>query len=327
MALIYFLEMILIFSNSFDLSINQIIKLLLNSNIQVLRINENDRVEYHIDIKKPENSIFEYQGTKFSISQINSIWFRKGAYFQNESKNLADYKFFNDETNIFIDYLEFIFDKKIVLNYPKQRNFNKLKMLTQAGNFGISCPKSFIITRNDFLKTHTDNNSYIAKPIKDVPDKRTGVSMWTRLLTKDDHKDIPNTFFPSLIQSYIKTDYEIRGVYIHKKFYCCSLSNKNKSATEVDFRSTSEYDLGLQPISLPNILEKNLNNYFEYLKMEFCSFDLLVHDNEFYLIDINPFGSFGFVTKYFDNEVEKYISEYLITREKKFYEKETERIN
>ncbi len=308
--------MVLIFSKLSDQSTNDVVRLLINRGQPFIRINEDTKVEFSISIVESSKSYIVVEGKKTLFSSINSVWVRKGAFFKSlrypsiQSFEIAEF-ILNEERVLYSLFSE-QFDSKRLLNSFEEIHFNKIRALHKAYNVGISVPKGIILNSINALKDTMKKMDVITKPLFNIIDPTSNLSMLTRKIDLDDVNKMPALFYPSLIQEYVRTIYEIRTVYLLDEFYSCVLVPRHKTTNLPDYRGSKFGDLGLEPITISNALQQKLRKLMKKLNLKFCSLDLLVDGKEkYYLVDINPFGQYGMVSIKYDGIIDNKIAKYL----------------
>ncbi len=311
--------MILIFTSKKDLIVNKVLEELILMHQGYIRINEDTKITFEINVQNQEKTILIINGKSLHFRDISSIWIRKGIFFRSlapKTNEIYEFEFITRELNIFLDYFDFKFKSKIKLNTLDQKNLNKLKVLEIATSVGLTVPSSFIVNSkyslNELFKVY---NKLVTKPLSDIINPKSNISMLTRIITLKDTENIAEIFYPSLVQEYIVSIYEIRVVYLLGKCYSAIIYPKFRSEIEPDFRGTSNSEIGFFKHSLDMNYAKLISKLMDSLKLEFCSIDVLVDkSNNYYIIDVNPFGQFGMVSNLYNNQIEKRIAQALIPK-------------
>lgn len=308
--------MILIFSKRSDQSTNDVIRLLMNMNKSYFRINEDVQVEIFINPFDKNESYFIIENTLLKFSDVSTIWIRKGDFFKSmrsdQIDSLITAEFILNEERMFYSIMADQLCDKQALNSLDQIYFNKLKSLQKAKSLGINVPDSFILNSRNVLEKKIMCNRMITKPLFNIIDPKSKLSMLTRLLNEEDIKGLPTTFYPSLIQEYISSAYEIRAVFLLGELYSCVLVPRYKDNKLPDYRGSVYGDLGLEPIVMEDFIHEKIYSLMKELKINFCSLDFIVDKNkECSLIDINPFGQYGMVSVKYNNIIDLKIAKYL----------------
>ena len=308
--------MILIFSKFSDQSTNDVMKYLSVWGHSFVRINEYTEVEFNLNIFNKSESYLIVDGAKIALSNITSVWVRKGAYFKSlrdsqiNTVEVAEFMF--NEERVFYSVISSQLYGKRLLNSFNQIYFCKIEALQKAKEIGINVPDSTILNSVNLLKKATKKSKIITKPLFNIIDTKSKLSMLTRLISEDDSNGLPSFFYPSLVQAYIHTIYEIRSVYLLGEIYSCILVPRYKTNNLPDYRGSIYGDLGLEPIKTNAALKRKIISLMEKLEINFCSLDLLVdEDEQYHLIDINPFGQYGMVSVKYNNIIDIKIAKYL----------------
>lgn len=199
---------------------------------------------------------------------------------------------------------------------------NKLDTLLLAENCGLDIPDSYVISQKAQLTDiqRTSNKSYISKSVYEphfIYQKNGAFSMFTKEIKH--LEEIPDAFFPSLIQEKIEKEYELRVFYINGEFYTMAIFSQEDKETELDFRKQDlEKSSKMVPYKLPSYVEKNLTNMLNLMKLNCCSLDIIKSstDNRYYFLEINPTGEFGMTSIPCNYELFKKIALTLIEMDK-----------
>ncbi|NJO90225.1 MAG: hypothetical protein HC831_15725 [Chloroflexia bacterium] len=261
-------------------------------------------------------SYFIIKNNLLKFSDVSTIWIRKGNFFKSmrsdQIDSLITAEFILNEERVFYSVMADQLRDKQTLNSLDQVYFNKLDALKKAKKIGINVPFSLILNSRNLLSKVTTDNKMITKPLFNIIDPRSKLSMLTRLLNEEDIKGLPTTFYPSLIQEYISSAYEIRTVFLLGELYSCVLVPRYKDNKLPDYRGSVYGDLGLEPIKMEDFIHEKICSLMKELKLNFCSLDFIVDKNkECYLIDINPFGQYGMVSVKYNNIIDLKIAKYL----------------
>ncbi len=126
--------------------------------------------------------------------------------------------------------------------------------------------------------------------------------------------DFPNAFFPTLFQKNIHKKYELRIFYLKGKCYSAAMFTQGNEKTVVDFRNyDDEKPTRIVPFQLPGELEEKLILLMDELELNNGSIDMIKGlDGEYYFLEINPVGQYGFISGPCNYNLNKVIAEELI---------------
>ncbi|HEY0088702.1 MAG TPA: hypothetical protein VGB37_07650, partial [Candidatus Lokiarchaeia archaeon] len=118
---------------------------------------------------------------------------------------------------------------------------------------------------------------------------------------------------PSYIQEYIKPEFELRIYYLMNCFYSIKIQYKNEY---IDIRDIPKNDLNISKFGIPYSLRNNILLYCKSLGLNYCCFDFVFKDKQYYLLDITSNGSWAFYEDEKKMEISKWFAEVLIKNEK-----------
>lgn len=336
-----FLIMIIIFSNNQDYSTFQVVQWLeYLTDIKVLRINSGDlnrELKRRVLIKGQNAGLeFEIGSEKFSLSEIQAVWVRKGKNWLSdeffrielcEHTGLANYltEKMKKERQKLGDFINYIIARtKPVLGTLFNSDLNKLIVLDQARSAGLAVP-DFVVSNSkstliDFLNEVKDG--IITKSLSDgvyhfdhdIDQK--GYFTYTEELKTGDLEVLKEVLTPSFVQKKIEKSYELRVFYLEGELYAMAIFSQSNESTKVDFRKyNSNKPNRAVPYLIPAGESQKIKKMFDLLDLNTGSMDLIVDSNDvFYFLEINPVGQFGMVSTPCNYMLEKKIALNLIEK-------------
>lgn len=157
------------------------------------------------------------------------------------------------------------------------------------------------------------------KAIKDVVrlpiNNNHTLALGTILLDTNFIQNSPKTFFPTLFQSYIEKDYELRIFFVFQKCFPMAIFSQSNEQTKIDFRN---YDRNLPnrtvPYVLPNVIKSQILRLITKLGLTSGSIDMIVTPKkEYVFLEVNPIGQFAQVSKPCNYYLEREIARLLIS--------------
>ncbi|SEO91597.1 RimK-like ATP-grasp domain-containing protein [Mucilaginibacter gossypiicola] len=279
--------------------------------------------EYNLDVNTGRLSI---AGTDIT-DKIKVIFFRRFyRYLQFENKETLgeiSRKIFyesNEELNGLTQFLYKIFEEKIWFPRPEVVNVNKLTITYIASKLGIKTPKSAIINnKNDVVKFHNScSQGIINKPIGRLSYYTFGrytYNTYTTKYTEEKIEKLQNSFFPSLFQEAVISQYEVRVFYIDGDFYATAAVSSNKDRNIDIKRSFNTKELRWIPYALPESVKLDITKLMKEIDLVTGSIDLLVDDeNNFTFIEVNPVGQYLAPSNQSNYYIDKIIAEWLIKK-------------
>jgi hypothetical protein len=317
--------MILIFSKPNDFSTYEVCKWLTYFKEDFFLIFEKNIKDIVYEINFQSESVqLCYNGIIFSLNDVSAIWYRRGGLtplnlsFDDDNsltKDLKKFAYLESKSIFEFLYLKF---KKIPALGNQEMEVNKLDLLNLANSIGIKTPKTIVTSNKKKLLDFYNlcNGLIITKPSWEVfvhSNRNLITKSYTSSVDLADINKLSDCFFSSLFQEKIIADFELRVFYIGKLFFAsCFLSQDSSfKVEEIDVRSQYS-NTHLVPFKLPNEIEKKLTDFTEKIGVNTGSIDLLVKENQYYFLELNPIGQYDQLSRNCNYNIDKIIAEFLI---------------
>lgn len=334
--------MILIATDKYDLSTNDVIDWLHFYKADYQRINFNDDGEVDLDLSFENDTWkfdFECSNRVIDLAKVDSYWYRKGGLkpifpdktmpveFDNNEVKKKVYAHLKYEIKYLYDFAHKLLDKTPVrIGSHEKVDVNKLDVLHLATSCGLSVPKTTVCSTKEKLISFVEKceEGVITKAIWEslsVGDDRSGYWTYTNKLDKNFMRKIPDTFFPSLFQEAIAKEFELRIFYLFEEFYPMAIFSQNDSQTEVDFRRyNNEKPNRYIPYNLPADVKEKLIKLMRGLDLVSGSIDMIVDTKgEYYFLEVNPVGQFGMTSVPCNYMIEKKIAKILMNEKQEVF--------
>lgn len=317
--------MIIVLSDARDLSSSDVIEWLLRNEKKFLRLNSDDpstKLEY-IDLDA-QTVIVSIGDQQVRLGFNFSLWYRRKGIGRNILKlDLSSYKSTNiylqsrdegqlhshlvNELNILVDYIYHFLETKASrkLSSPDTSQLNKLTVIELAKNVGLKSPSTFVVTTAESLKDLSKRNQhFITKALSNGVyyfSEKYAYYSYTEKVKEQSIQTVGSSFFPSLVQLEIKKKFELRIFYLQGEFYSMAIFSQRDENSKTDYRkvgTNSKGVLRMVPFLLPADVETKLTSLCNILRLETGSIDMIVDENnEYYFLEINPVGQFGWLSK------------------------------
>jgi len=294
-----------------------------------------------LDVRNPHDTIdianfrdgkledLNIRGKIYKFAIFKSIFFRRSEAQVNGQNILRNNNINLIQKNSLLKYLAAnITSKKEILHkyFSEQRIFgnefvgrtNKIIALNTAQFFGLQVPSTIITTSKKTL------NEFILKYKKVIVksldlgysnvnhSKRKWRVCYTTLLKKNDVAKLKKTFPPTMFQEYVEKSFEVRAFYFNNQFYSIAIFSQQNTKTKVDCRNYDYINPNREvPFIIPPNITEKLKLVFDNLNLNTGSVDLIVSDDKFYFLEINPVGQFDNVSVMGNWYIEKKIVEFL----------------
>lgn len=132
-------------------------------------------------------------------------------------------------------------------------------------------------------------------------------------ITTTDFDALDDTFAPLLMQQYIAKAFEIRVFYFMEKFYSMAIFSQKDEKTVLDYRNYNiQKPNRVVPYILPDTIIDSLKAFIDKTQLRTGSFDLIYGtDDNYYFLEVNPNGQFGWVSDNCNYYIEKEIAHQL----------------
>ena len=325
----------LILTQKEDESTNDVMDWLNYFGVKTIRINFDEIcTEDIIDINLNQaNMILKLKVNNqiIDVDKIDSYWYRRGGVnlkkhqFDDENDCSIPKDSINEAIhNLKLEKKEILYIIHYILESKISRKIGsffkssvvKFEVLHKAALHGILTPSTYILNSKEGLIEHLNEKPMITKGIREgirFNKKSYGLYSFTSEVKSEDLNQIPNTFFPSLIQEKLDKEYEIRSTFFNNQFYSMAILSQNDEQTKVDFRNYNHKKPNrLIPYEIPKDIKEKLSSLFKSLDLNFGSFDLVkTRTNQYVFLEVNPVGQFGMVTDPMNYKLEKEIAKFL----------------
>lgn len=321
--------MIFIISRNTEESTNRVIKWLLAEHVLFERINFSDF------FSNPESFSLEITGSGRKLIlqdkvyteqelQKSVIWFRKlERFISKDDYNLLTksypgvLKHLNQEFEAFIQsFVSFFYDGYWLCHY-NMRKLNKTFVLIQAQQCGLKVPDTIISNNRKTIQTFPKTKK-ITKCMGngltiEFPDHKRYL-LSTNMIKGRQINSLPEYFFPSTLQSYIDKSVELRIFFIDNHFFASAIFSQESEVTKIDFRLNviDSLPCRMVPYTLPVSIKAKLKKLMRRIGLNTGSIDMIVSpNNEYYFLEVNPFGQYGWVADLCNYPIDKTIASFL----------------
>jgi len=312
---------ILILSNKWDISVDYVIKILNEKKLPYLRLNTEDLIKKECTFTIPKLSYkISNQGNTYDLRDITSILLRRPGkpfeFLRKENQPSESIKnFATDQWHSFLTCLQSLEDI-LWINNPQKNTFaeSKMNQLILAEKIGLKIPDTCITTSktelNDFWNRH--DGKIIAKAlyaplIKENTDEFFIFS--NKLQDISDISDEELSLAPTIFQEELtkKTDYRL--TIVGNDSFCVKITFP-KESNNLDWRTVKE-EISYEVADLPSDVIKKCHKLVRDLGLVFGAIDIVESNNEFYFLEINPSGEWGWLQKNADVPIAEALVDYL----------------
>ena len=326
--------MILIFSCSEDITTDFVIDWLHYYNQQFFRLNVYDLLDPdHMPVVhySLEDNILTIGSYVIPLEEVNAVWFRKlGTYKKTNFYKTGLQLHHADILNqLAVEYGALIMgiikninpDCYWITGY-QHIGISKWHILKKAKEVGLDTPKTYFTNNKSIVLNKCAQGSFISKTMAE-PFFFTRGNYYFTMLTKDledtELVQMPDHFFPSLVQEKIEKKFEIRTFFLGHEYYSMAIFSQNDPQTTLDFRDYNmERPNRYIPYKLPKEIEYRLDKLMNSIDLNCGSIDLIKDQFDRYVfLEVNPNGQFGMVEGPCNYQLYKKVAERLIEEDQK----------
>lgn len=151
---------------------------------------------------------------------------------------------------------------------------------------------------------------------------RESERFWIKTYTQkvENMDELPERFFPTLLQENIEKKYELRIFYLDGECFSSAILSQKDPRTIVDFRNADKKNKNrIVPYNLSPELKSKIVDLMKAVDLNTGSLDFMVgQDGKPYFLEINPVGQFGFINYYCNLGISDYVAKKMI----QFHEKQ-----
>lgn len=297
----------------------------LNPNQQIQRVLGG--VINHLNIKIDKGiNIIELGKDVKNVFQLNrkSSWLRRGIIKVdisdlNTISNKKVYRHLETEMEFI---RSFVYDYSLSLgSYHKEIHNNRLTNLILAQDCGLAVPPTLVTTsKKELLEFYNENNfKIVSKPIHNghlffSEGSKAYVSKGTEILNANFISELESSFAASLFQGYIEKAAELRIFVLKGEIFPMAIFSQLDEKTKIDYRN---YNLKKPnrnvPFRLPIEIESSVLEFMSKINLDTGSIDIILTPNDdFYFLEVNPTGQFGWLSKECNYYIEKHIAQNFI---------------
>jgi len=314
---------ILLITNKEDITIDCVVDRLNKRNISYYRLNtEEIGKQLYIEINLNDSLYYVIDNLKrvrHNLSDFSAVYYRRPKLpTAPEGLKHNEINYFNNEIGFLLEGIYRLLSDKIWLNnvYDIRSTENKLYQLDVAKRIGFNIPKSVITNSSQYALNFINTNKCIFKPIKSgfIGEDKENTSILYTTRIDDNFKDNITSIkcLPTYFQEEIIKDTDIRVTVVDKNIFAAEIESQGNNSTIVDWRKTSEI-LPHKRILLPKTIEDYCLKLCNYFNLKFAAIDLIKsNSNEYWFLEINPNGQWGWIEKILSYNISDSIIDYLI---------------
>lgn len=230
------------------------------------------------------------------------LWNRRPSYNTQMYKDLHpdDVKVAESENRSFLTNMLSIINELTSCSindlYKSEKAKNKTLQIAMAQRIGFTIPTTLISNNPILINDFISSGDVLAKSFR-THIWKGGASdcvNYSSLLKKDlMPSDIMLQACPMIFQKYINKKYEVRVNYFNGVCISVRLHSQQNVNSKVDWRSVSPFNLDVEMVSIPKLIENQCCELMNKLELIFGCIDMIVTpDDEWIFLEVNQMGQF-----------------------------------
>lgn len=291
----------LIVSSTIDFSTDMVCYRLLEDNEKFYRLNRDEFLKHKIVVDlQNEVMIISIDGEEYEaqFEHLKGIFFRAPVFLRTQSKKELSVQE-QLERNQWSSFLRnlIVFKNANWINNPVStyRAENKIFQLCIAKEYGLAVPVTYISNCTDF--NLESDKKYIVKSLDTALfyDMENNKEMFTysNVVSGSELNEYDLTSAPIFIQEFLNPKIDCRVTYVQGKLFPVKILQNGKGMYG-DWRIRKE-ELEYIPFQLPKYVENAIHKLMKKLELNFGGIDLAIVSGEYYFIEVNPTGEWGWL--------------------------------
>lgn len=289
----------LIISSTIDYSTDLVCCELEKRGLSYLRLNRDAFSSYNLLYNLELSSLsIEIDNTIYLVeaSKLVSIFFRAPVFLRNMGKLYTlQEQLQRSQWSAFVRNL-IVLDSSKWINHPVStyNAENKLYQLKVASQCGLAVPETYV--GNTLPKTIDSACIYAVKSLDAALFHENGQEMftYTTMLSGAELLTSELQDAPVIVQKYLQNKTDIRVTVVGNSIFPIAITS-NRCTIEDDWRKTDKDSLEYTPIVLPTDIQLKLLNMMRLLNLNFGGIDLAKVQDDYYFIEVNPTGEWGWL--------------------------------
>lgn len=291
----------LIVSSTIDFSTDMVCYRLMRDNEKFYRLNRDEFLKHKITVDLQKKSMvisIEDEEYEAQFENLKGVFFRAPVFLRTQAKTelTVNEQLERNQWSSFLRNL-IVFKNANWINYPVSTYCaeNKLFQLYTAKECGLSVPYTFVANCTEFgLET---DKKYVVKSLDAALfyDTENNKEMFTysNVVSGAELQEYDLTSAPVFVQEFLNPKIDCRVTYVHGKLFPVKILQNGKGMYG-DWRLRKE-ELEYIPFKLPVYVEDAICKLMKKLNLDFGGIDLALVSGEYYFIEVNPTGEWGWL--------------------------------
>lgn len=289
----------LVISSIYDFSADLVVQELERRKAKYVRLNREKFENHRLTMDVHESSLeVKMNGANYRITtDLKAVYYRQPVFLRNTPGELLsiDEQLSRSQWMGFLRSLA-IFDEARWMN-PLNATYlaeTKAYQLSVARKIGFKIPKTLI--GNDYTRLREIENRVIIKSLDTVllRDNNDSLFTYSTVESSSELTDENISGVPLTVQEYVSPKIDLRVTVIGGKVTAVKITSAGRGIDE-DWRVVDRNAIEYTEVELPHDIERKCLRLLEVLGLSFGAIDLIESNGNYYFIEINPTGEWGWL--------------------------------
>lgn len=291
----------LIISSTLDYSTDLVCYKLFKRGAKYYRLNRDEfrKHEIEMDLQK-QVLLIKTEGLEYTVEfdSLKGVYFRAPVFLRTQSKKILtlDEQLERNQWSAFIRNLS-VFQNATWINSPNDtyKAENKMLQLCVAKNNGLKVPETYLSNAtNQFVK---ENSKFVVKSLDTALfydfDNDNEMFTYSNVVDSEEFQKYELSQAPVIIQELLEPKIDCRVTYVNGKMFPVKILYHGKGLAG-DWRCKKD-GLDYMSFALPDVIKFNIDKMMKSLNLKFGGIDLALCNDNYYFIEVNPTGEWGWL--------------------------------
>jgi glutathione synthase/RimK-type ligase-like ATP-grasp enzyme len=313
--------LILILTNRLDISADYVVRVLRQRNAQMMRLNTETMPFNPVSMQIPRSTVTVMSKDKRYelMSTLKSVWLRRPGrpFDSNENRLSSTTVYIQNQWKAFIESLTCV-ESAFWINAPESNRKAELKVrqLMTAEALGLRIPKTCITSNKEELQEFYKqfDGNIIAKAL-DAPliegEQKDYFIFTQKMPSLDNVTNEEIALTPVIFQERIFPKIDYRITVIGNDYFSVKISDPKQ---QLDWRAAKE-GVEFSTTEISREIGDKCVKLVRKLGLTFGAIDIVESNGQFFFLEVNPNGEWGWLQKKAGVPIAEKIADYLIAGE------------
>ncbi|MBY0585643.1 hypothetical protein K2X85_00595 [bacterium] len=299
--------MLLILSNSEDVTADYLASVLARSDIEFVRLDTDTVLQRATFAYEAGSPMLCVDGVWYPPSRFSNVWYRRPERLKHpQIDNSPEGRLVLDEWAEALEGFLAIIEEPKWINHPSRnvRASHKIEQLTRAASLGLTVPDTLVTQEPDRLSAFFARHAgrVIVKPMAsgyvERPEGERDSLIYTNRVSDAHLADLDDLRgCPTMFQRFIDKQCDVRITIVDGRHHAVGLTAQEPDGSQrCDIRRNNMDDVIYQPVALTDEVRLRLESLVASYGLRFAAIDMAVTtDGEWVFFEVNPNGQWAWL--------------------------------